>query len=85
MDGRIVTGSMYRLGHRVVYDPYVPPHCLDFADQMIRQWQPARAFVMDVAETPDGPKIIEINNINCSGFYACNMGRIVDAVEQMEF
>lgn len=85
VDGQIVTASMYRLGIRVVYDRHVPPYVSDFAREMVALWQPARAFVIDVAETHDGPKVIELNNINQSGFYSCDMGKIVGAVEAMEF
>ncbi len=85
VDGRIVTGSRYRLGSQVLYSDEIPPHVLEFAEKMVNRWQPARAFVIDIAETPEGPKVIEINNFNSAGFYACNVGKIVEAIEAMEF
>jgi hypothetical protein len=85
VDGKIVAASMYKLGHRVVYDAYVPPFVMDFCRDMVGLWEISRGFVMDVAETPEGPKIIEINNLNSAGFYACNVGKIVEAVEGMSF
>lgn len=84
VDGRIVTKSMYKLGLHVVYNEYCPSYVEEFAQYCISKWQPARAFVIDIAETPDGPKIVEINNLNQSGFYACNVGKIVEAIEMME-
>jgi hypothetical protein len=50
---------------------------------MIQTWRPAQAFVMDIADTPDGPKVIEINNINSSGFYACDPQSIIVALESL--
>jgi hypothetical protein len=47
-------------------------------------WQPQRAFVLDVAETADGPKIVEINTLNSAGFYAADIQRIVLALEELE-
>lgn len=47
-------------------------------------WQPHRAFVLDVCETPDGMKIVEINTINASGFYAGHIQDIVLALENLE-
>ena len=85
VEGRIITGSMYKLGRTVITDEFYPPYIREFAEAMIKMWEPARAFVIDIAETPDGPKVIEINNFNQSGFYACDMGKIVEAVEMMEF
>ena len=47
-------------------------------------WQPARAFVLDTALTPDGPRIVEVNCINSAGFYGADVKCIVVAVEAME-
>lgn len=85
VDGRIVTGSQYKLGNRVIHDTNIDQDIIDFAQRMIDRWQPARAFVIDIALTPDGCKVIEINNFNSAGFYASDVGKIVDAVEAMEF
>ena len=52
---------------------------------MIQQWQPSRGFVIDIAEAAEGPKIIEINNLNSSGFYCCDVSKIVQTIEQMGF
>ena len=85
VDGRVVTGSRYRLGNQVLYSEEIPPHILKFSQQMVDLWQPARAFVIDIAETPMGPRVIEINNFNSAGFYASNVGKIVEAIEGMVF
>ena len=85
VDGVVVTGSRYRMGPMVVYNQDIPVEVLDFAQQMVSQWQPARAFVIDIAETQEGPKIIEVNNFNSAGFYSCDVGKIIDAVESMIF
>ena len=59
----------------------------------IAEWQPHDAFVIDVAEVPnlhalrhnlDEPhwlKVVEINTLNSSGFYACNIPKLVMALE----
>lgn len=83
VDRKVVTGSRYRLGGQVIYSEEIPPHVQEFAQQMVDKWQPSRAFVIDIAETPEGPKVIEINNFNSAGFYACNVGKIVEAIESM--
>jgi hypothetical protein len=48
-------------------------------------WNPHRAFVIDVCDTPDGIKIVEINTINAAGFYAGNVTELVMALENMEY
>lgn len=95
VDCKIVTSSLYKRGDRVVYSSDVDAHVHRFADSVIRHgditlsmrtsaWQPAKAYVLDVCETPDGMKIVEINTINSSGFYAGNVTDLILALEQME-
>jgi hypothetical protein len=51
---------------------------------MIDIWQPARGFVIDIADLQnDEYKIIEINNLNSSGFYAIDLQKFVMAIENM--
>jgi hypothetical protein len=85
VDGKVVTGSLYRMGRTVVSRQDIDPDVLAFAQRMVGLWEPARAFVLDVAVTPAGLRVIEINNINSAGFYACDVSKIVQAVEAMEF
>ena len=47
------------------------------------RWQPHRAYCLDIAETPDGPRIIEVNCLNASGFYGADLGKLVYAIERM--
>jgi hypothetical protein len=78
-----VTGSQYKLGNDVTHDENVPREVEYFASGMANSWAPTDAFVMDIATTPDGPKIIEINTINSAGFYAADPQKIVMAIEDL--
>ncbi len=83
VDGKVVTSSAYKAGGRLMVTPVVNQAAIEFAEAAVKQWAPARAFVIDIADTPDGPKIIEVNNINSAGFYASNVGRMIEALEGM--
>ena len=83
VDRSIITASMYKLGSVLTTTDDVDTYVLDFARIMIQRWRPAQAFVMDIADTPDGLKVIEINNINSSGFYACDPQKIITAIESL--
>jgi hypothetical protein len=86
VDGRIVTGSQYKLGDRVFYSADIDSDVISYAEKMIAIWQPARAFVIDIALVRGGEfKIVEINNINSAGFYACDIQKFVFAIENMAF
>lgn len=97
VNGNVVTGSMYKQGNQVIHDDNVPRDVIIFAHKMIGEWQskvdiriipetrvPAKAFVVDIADTPEGMKVIEINNINSSGFYGADVQKIIMAIEDME-
>lgn len=82
--GEIITSSRYKANGRVRYVHGAPAAMDDFVRQAVADWQPHRAFVIDVCETQDGPRIVEINTLNSAGFYAGDMARVVDALEALE-
>jgi hypothetical protein len=80
--GKIVTASSYKIGSRVVYTNYDDEsYFIDFAQKMIDIYQPAEAFVIDIALANDELSIIEINSINSAGFYECNIIKLIEALE----
>lgn len=85
IDGRVVTCSGYKMGtlKRYTAPDQVDQHIIDFANECAQQWSPNRAYVLDVAETADGLKIVEINNLNSAGWYRCDMQKLVTALEEM--
>ena len=82
VDGRLVTGSLYRQAGEVVLSGEVDPDAVAYGEAIAQQWSPAEAFVMDIALTDDGYRVIEFNNINSSGFYAADVERYIDAIER---
>lgn len=86
VDRKIATKSMYKRGDTVHYssdvdkrfDNFVYGLCCSYS----RDWQPHDAYVIDVCETPDGIKIVEINTLNSAGFYAANMIDLIVALEE---
>lgn len=83
IDEKVVTASQYKMGSTKYYSSLVDQPILDFAEYNAQIWSPARAYCMDVAWTPGGLKIVEVNNINSSGFYEANMQKLVEGLEGM--
>lgn len=79
--GEIVCASLYKRGNEVIYSDMVDKFYFDYVREMISMWQPHDAFCIDVCNSHLGPRIVEINTINSSGFYACNIPRLVEAME----
>lgn len=80
VDGRCVTGSLYRPGG----DPHVPRETIAFAEEAASCWAPASVFVLDVARVEGAWKIVECNCFNWSRFYSADVGRIVRAVSEYQ-
>ena len=84
VDGDVIAQTTYRQGGNPMSNGDVDPASLDHARACARIWQPARAFVLDTALTPAGPRIVEVNCINSAGFYGADVQRVVMAIESME-
>lgn len=80
-----MTASLYKEGGRVKYSPYVDDRVVRFVQSFLGdgKWEPARAYVIDVAETKNGLSIIECNNINAAGWYAADVQKLVVAIDGM--
>lgn len=83
VNGQVVTSSYYKFNQNVEWSEHVDTEGLEFAQKMVDIYQVAEAFVMDICLTPDGWKIVEINCINCSGFYNGDLQKILIALEKM--
>ena len=76
--GKVVTSSTYKLGRTVIYQSLPADSMFQkFAEERIAEWQPLDAFVIDIADTSEGLKVVEINTLNSCGFYACDMQKLV--------
>lgn len=81
--GEIVTGSLYKLGNKVLYKQVLDPAMLDYARVRIKEFCPKRAMCLDIAQIEgESPsyKVIETNSISSAGFYDCDMLRFAGAM-----
>ena len=80
VDGRVVTGSRYRSYQRLTVSPELPREVVDFAEARLREHAPAPVLVMDVGRSGERLYIIELNGFNSAGFYAADLGALVQAI-----
>jgi len=78
---KIVTSSYYRFHGGIEFEENVEESGIKFAHNMTELYNVADAYVMDIALTYDGWKIMEINCINSAGFYRGNVMKIIKALE----
>jgi hypothetical protein len=80
--GRIVTKSLYKQGGRILHSSEVEARFDHYVEERLKEWAPHETFVMDVGDTADGIKIIEINTLNSCGFYAADVERLALALDE---
>lgn len=86
VDSEVVTASLYKEAGRSKLSPHVDERIFKFVQSFLGggRWEPARAYVIDVAETEKGLSIIEVNNLNAAGWYAADVQKLVMAIEAMK-
>lgn len=82
VDGDVVAASVYRQFQRLLPKEGCPDEVLLFANQILRDYCPADVFVLDICETINGLKVIEVNGFNSAGWYKCNIESIVTKVTE---
>jgi len=85
LNNNVVSASSYMVDG--VFRTGVKPdnEALGYAKQMIHHFELSKAYVMDIAKTNDGYKIVEFNNLNSSGFYENDIKAIVHAIQSLQF
>lgn len=79
---RVISSSSYKLRSLCRTDEPVPQEVIDFAESTARIWRPDEVYVQDVVETENGLKVVEFNCFNGSGFYNCDLKKVVDEVSR---
>ena len=69
LQGKAITASTYRVEGKFNQGGDVPETVIQFAEKMAGLYSPQPLFMLDVADTPDGLKVIETNCFCCAGFY----------------
>lgn len=81
---QVITGSVYIENND--FKDRVRSLCecgdaFEFAKNVAQEnWEPDPVYVIDVAETSDEIGLLELNSFSCSGFYASDKNKIVEAV-----
>lgn len=86
VEGKAVTGSLYKRKGRVEYSSKVPPGVLNAAEEYASIYSPARAFTIDLAAVDYSShyKVVEFNSINCSGLYHSDVGALAKALREIQ-
>lgn len=81
--GEIVESSIYRQWQSVMPERNRNADVDALIMQAHELFEPAPVYVVDVAQTEEGLRIVEYNTFNSAGFYACDPARVVEAVSNL--
>lgn len=82
-EGKVIAGSEYRWDNILDIRRDWPEECWELAQRVADlEWQVDIAYVCDVALTPNGAKVVELNSFSCAGLYACDLDLVVEGVSR---
>jgi hypothetical protein len=83
--GAVVAGSRYRTGGEWEAAAGFPNAVRDFAAAALQQadWSPDPLFIMDVCDTEDGLRLLELNSFSCSGHYLADLPTVVKTASEL--
>lgn len=83
VDGKIVSGTLYRKNHRLCTEPDYYGDAAKCAQEAIDIYKPADVFVIDIGRIVQGAyKVIEVGCFNAAGLYACYIPSIIKAISK---
>lgn len=82
VDGKISDYSCYRQHQTVMPERWIPDEAKEFAELVIQKYNPLPVFVVDICETDKGYKVVEYNTFNVAGLYDCDVGKIIDDINE---
>jgi hypothetical protein len=77
VEGRVIAATRYRLNGRLAPNADVPTNVISFVEARLREWTPAPAVALDIAEVGDDIRILELSDIHSAGQYAADIEAIV--------
>lgn len=77
----VIAGSQYADGGVKSVEAGYPREVGAFAAELLAavRWRPDDLFMLDVCETDQGFRLVELNSFSCSWLYACDFARVVEA------
>ena len=84
-EGKVITGSSYRFGEELSSREYNNPVIYKWVEQVLTKakWEPDRMWTLDLADTGNQFKILEIGCFSGAGLYSCNLKKIIERVLEL--
>lgn len=82
---KAIAGSQYRTDGGVEVTAGCPDEVVAFAATVLEtvDWRPAPLFIMDVCDSEDGLRLLELNSFGCSGHYLADLATVVEKASEI--
>ena len=82
LEQKVIAYSIYRQFQKVIPKRDCPAEVIALAEQVVAGFNPAPVFVVDICETINGLRVVELNGFNSAGLYKCDVTAIIPAVTE---
>lgn len=81
----VIGASQYAARGVKAVQPGCPDLVRDLARAMLAavRWRPDELFMLDVCESADGLRLVELNGFSCSWLYACDIASVVETASRV--
>lgn len=76
IDGKYVSGSQYMVNMKLHVDSSVPSDVIEYSKTVHSKYDLPPWVVLDIGITRNGPRVIELNQIETSSFYGADLDKI---------
>lgn len=86
IDGKFITGSQYQKNRKLNQEEvYENSECVVKFEKFFIQDRLPKMCVVDIAENDYSFGVLELGAISCAGFYDCNIEKIINAINRMNY
>jgi hypothetical protein len=84
-NGRIVSGSQYAVAGSVAVTEDCPHEVIAFAQTVLEQvdWRPDPMFIVDICNSEDGLRVLELNSFSCSAHHLADLRTVVQTASEL--
>lgn len=84
VNGKVSTASLYKNnGNLAISRNDIPDEMVLFAENIAKIWSPAKVFTLDIGLSGGSYYIIEAQCANTSGFYDCDINKLVSDINSI--
>ena len=83
VDGKASTGSQYRYNHHLVKEAGLPERVVEFCEELDKIYRPNLVYTLDICTSSGIRKVVEVNGMNCSGFYLSDVEKLVEDISAL--